>query len=113
MTRAAFAVLFAVIAVFGGALLAAAELSTVYEVVVGALEIVRVKQSGSDQHFYALLILAAATVPLALRCAARASRPADAWARGRVRPAASTSRSPAGACSSWPARGCSSRARSA
>jgi len=59
-------VAFAVLAVIAGALLAAAEFTTVYEVVVGELEIVRTKKSGADQHSYALLILAAVTVPLAL-----------------------------------------------
>ena len=75
MKGAAFAVVFAGLAVIAGALLAAAEFSTIYEVVVGELEIVRSKKSGADQHSYALLILAAATVPLALGALRGARRP--------------------------------------
>ena len=67
--------LFAVLALTGGALLAAAEFSTTYEVVVGTLDIVRTKKSGSDQHSYALLILAAATLPLALGALRGARKP--------------------------------------
>jgi hypothetical protein len=69
-------VAFAVLAVIAGALLAAAEFTTVYKVVVGELEIVRTKKSGADQHSYALLILAGATVPLALGALRGARRPA-------------------------------------
>jgi hypothetical protein len=66
---------FAGLAVLGAVLLAAAEFSPVYHVVVGSLEIVRRSVQGADNHSYALLIIAALALPMALG-ALRGSRPA-------------------------------------
>ena len=54
------------VAVLGAALLVVAEFSPVYEVVIGALEIVRRSVDGADNHSYALLILAVLALPMAL-----------------------------------------------
>ncbi len=65
--------LFAGLAVIGAALLVAAELSPVYEVVIGALEIVRRRVEGAENHSWALLVIA--VVALAMTLAAwRGSR---------------------------------------
>jgi hypothetical protein len=66
---------FAGCALLGAALLVAAEFSPVYEVVVGTLEIVRRSVDGADNHSYALLVIAAVALPMALG-ALRGSRPA-------------------------------------
>ena len=69
MKRSAFAGL----AVVAAALLVAAELSPVYEVVVGTLEVVRRRVDGADNHSYALALIAVLAMALG---ALRGSRPA-------------------------------------
>lgn len=66
---------FAGLAALGAALLVGAEFSPVYRVVVGTLEIERRSVQGADNHSYALLIVAALALPMALG-ALRGSRPA-------------------------------------
>jgi hypothetical protein len=57
---------FAGLAVLGAALLVLAEFSPVYEVVLGDPAIVRRSVNGADNHSYALLVLAALALPMAL-----------------------------------------------
>jgi hypothetical protein len=68
---------FAGLAVLGAGLLVVAEFSPVYEIVVGALQIVRRSVDGGDNHSYALLIIALLALPMAIG-AARGARTAAA-----------------------------------
>ena len=56
------------------ALLVAAEFTTVFEVTVGSLEVVRRSATGGENHDYALLVVAAVAAVMAL-LAARGARP--------------------------------------
>ena len=70
----------AAIAVGAALLLAIAEFSTVFEVVVGSLQTVQRTRSGGDNHAYALLVVAIAAVPMAVGAARGARPPAAALA---------------------------------
>jgi hypothetical protein len=61
-------------ALIGGLLLVASDFSTLYEVRVAG--VVRDHVSGGDQHAYALAVVGAAALPLALAATFGASRPA-------------------------------------
>ncbi len=67
--------MFAGAAVVGAALLGASEFRPLYKVVVGTLEITRRQIDGADNHSYALLVIAALALVMALG-ALRRSRPA-------------------------------------
>jgi hypothetical protein len=80
------AAVFAGLALVGAALLAIAEFTTLYDVVVGSLDIVRRSAKAGDEHSYALVILAGAAVPMALG-ALRAANTQFGGMRGARAPA--------------------------
>ena len=68
------------LALAGVALLVAAELTTVFEVTVGSLEVVRRSATGGENHGYALLVIALAAAAMAAGAARGARPPAVALA---------------------------------
>ena len=60
------------------ALLAVAELTTVFEVTVGSLEVVKRSSTGGDNHGYGLLVIAVAAVAMTLLALRGARAPAVA-----------------------------------
>jgi hypothetical protein len=69
-----FEALLLLAALIGGLLLVAGDFSTLFEVRVGG--VARDRVTGGDQHAYALAVIGAAAVPLALVATFGASRPA-------------------------------------
>lgn len=63
------------LASLGAALLVIAEFTTVYEVTVGSLEVVKRSATGGENHDYALLVVAAAAGLMTRAALASASRP--------------------------------------
>lgn len=66
------------LALVGVALLVVAEFTTVFEVTVGSLEVVRRSATGGENHGYALLVIAAVAAAMALLAGHGARAPAVA-----------------------------------
>jgi hypothetical protein len=66
----------AALAMAGVALLAVAEFSTVFEVTVGSLGVVKRSSTGGEHHGYALLVIAGAAVAMVLWSLGAGGRPA-------------------------------------
>jgi hypothetical protein len=66
----------AALALAGAVLLAVAEFSTVFEITVGSLGVVKRSSTGGEHHGYALLVLGVAAVVMVLWSLAAGGRPA-------------------------------------
>jgi hypothetical protein len=80
------AAVFAGLALVGAVLLGVTEFTTLYDVVIGSLDIVRRTAKAGTEHSYALLVLAIAAIPMALG-ALRAANKRFGGLRGARAPA--------------------------